>query len=306
MLWKRVAWIAGGLVVVLFVMWRVSCNCAIQSPPQAIQTASQGQAAVAASGAQNPATAPAAKSPAQYPSTDQVLESDFGAFICWTASEYPGDLPVLVAFFAAVVGWFSANYFTARVKRIDATLEFNKRFHELIERQDALNRKYEEDKIRLEEEGNRNPRDPLKLKAAKNSLKCSEKEGVAWWWEFFDLLLHEFDFWHQNLVTRVRFLEWMVWRWADSHPKDGTPLWTTCGIGYIEGWELWRTHPAHGSRLIGLLEEIHAARHPRNVPQIVAKYRRRSWIDDDVKKENIRLEPGRYRDLAGKTTFVVT
>ncbi len=200
-------------------MWRVSCNCAIQSPPQAIQTASQGQAAVAASGAQNPATAPAAKSPAQYPSTDQVLELDFGAFICWTASEYPGDLPVLVAFFAAVVGWFSANYFTARVKRIDATLEFNKRFHELIERQDALNRKYEEDKIRLEEEGNRNPRDPLKLKAAKNSLKCSEKEGVAWWWEFFDLLLHEFDFWHQNLVTRVRFLEWMVWRWADSASK---------------------------------------------------------------------------------------
>lgn len=303
MSWTRAAWIAGLFVVAVFFIWRVSCNCAIQPPPQTIQSASQGQAGPAALSAQNTVTAPATKSPAQYPGTEQVLESDIGALLCWADNEYPGDLPILTALFAAVIAWWSAYYFTGRVKRIDATLDFSKRFHELIQRQDALNRKYAEDQIKLEEERSRNPPDRFKLMAVESSLKCCEKESVAWWWQFFDLVLHEFDFWRRGLVREERFDEWMMWRWHDAHPKADMAPWTTGGIGYMDGWRIWRSHPAHGNRLIDLLDEIHKARNPKEVPAIVAKYRQR--LRDDVARDNIKIEPGEYLELATNQRFTV-
>ena len=49
----------------------------------------------------------------------------------------------------------------------------------------------------------------------------------------------------------------MVWRWHDFCPEPGRKS-KTCGVDYQEDWAKWKVHPAHGRRLIDLIEEIHA------------------------------------------------
>jgi hypothetical protein len=152
---------------------------------------------------------------------------------------WPDDASIIGATVAGLAAWLIAHFYTKRLKRVEATLEFSRRFHELIQRQCVLNRKFAEDR------------------RSRNSLPEIDKQDAdAWWWSFFDLLLYEFYFWQQGLIRNERFLEWMVWRWHDAHPKPGK-AWETCGVGYKQGWEDWQVHPAHGSRLIALLDEIH-------------------------------------------------
>jgi hypothetical protein len=159
---------------------------------------------------------------------------------CISPLIWPGAAPILGAIVAGFAAWLIAHYYTKRLKRIESTLEFSKRFHELIQQQLALNRKQAEDK-----------------REEKSLPAIEEKEAYAWWWQFFDLLLYEFDFWRRGLVRDQRFMEWIVWRWHDAYPKQGSE-WTTCGVSYMQGWKRWRDHPAHSSDLIKLIDQIHA------------------------------------------------
>jgi hypothetical protein len=186
---------------------------------------------------------------------------------------WPDDASIIGAMIAGLAAWLIAHVYTKRLKRIEATLEFSRRFHELIQQQCVLNRKCAEDR------------------RSNNSLPVIEKqEADAWWWRFFDLLLYEFYFWQRGLIRNERFIEWMVWRWHDDHPKPGEE-WKTCGVDYKDGWANWRLHPAHGSRLITLLDEIHRIpdrndgepdkKHEENVKKkvraIVNRHRPRWW-----------------------------
>jgi hypothetical protein len=159
-------------------------------------------------------------------------------------SWWPADAPIIGgwggALLAGLFAIFIAQRYTKQLKQIEATLEFSKRFHELIQQQCVLNRKYMEDQ-----------------RDGKSLPESEEKDGQAWWWRFFDLLLYEYDFYQQGLVRKVRFEEWMIWRWYDSHRESGQE-WRTCGIDYLSGWKNWKIHPAHGPRLIELLDQIHA------------------------------------------------
>lgn len=99
---------------------------------------------------------------------------------------------LLSASISACVLFIIAAHYTTRFKRIDSTLEFSKRFQELLKDQRLLNAAYDRDRLA-------SPALPQ---------TCIEKEdAIAWWWRFFDLLLYEFDFFHQKLVREDRFVE---------------------------------------------------------------------------------------------------
>jgi hypothetical protein len=135
------------------------------------------------------------------------------------------------------VAIFVAEVYTRRIKRIEATLKFTKRFQELIGKQHALNSEFYYD-------ANGNLHDNTPDVLAKNELDA---------WNFlcrvFDLLLNEFNYCRVWLVRKQDFVGWMEWRWYDWEPEKrygkqenrpgGLPEGlTTCGISYQKGWEL--------------------------------------------------------------------
>jgi hypothetical protein len=156
-----------------------------------------------------------------------------------TQGWWPGDAPIFGALVAGIFAFVIAEIYTKRLKQIEATLEFSKRFHELIQQQRVINRRYKEDRTKTG-----------------YISDIDQEDAKAWWWRVFDLMLYEYDFYQKGMVRKKRFEEWMVWRWHDYHPEPGRE-WSTCGIDYKKGFEIWKDHPAHGSRLIDLLEEIH-------------------------------------------------
>ena len=164
----------------------------------------------------------------------------------------PGVAPILAAIIAGCFGWAIAEFYTKRLKQIEATLEFSKRFHELIQQQRVLNRKYDEDR--------------LKGQATSAADAIDKEDADAWWWRFFDLLQYEYDFYQKGMIRKARFEEWMVWRWNAFHPEEGKE-WKTCGIEYREAWATWTERPAQPSRLIKLLTEIHGIGVPPNLTQ---------------------------------------
>jgi hypothetical protein len=143
-----------------------------------------------------------------------------------------------------------------RIKRIESTLEFSKRFQELIRDRRELNRKFSD-----AHKGNKDA----------EPTPAEKDEGLDWWWAFFDLILYEFDFFQRGLVSEERFIEWMRWRWYDFKPKEGEKSWKTSGVTYQEGWHWWSTLSAQGNRLIELLTEIHRAERAEEVPDIVRR-----------------------------------
>jgi hypothetical protein len=165
---------------------------------------------------------------------------------------WPGEAPIIAAIIAGCFAWAIAARYTKRLKQIEATLEFSKRFHELIQQQRVLNRKYDEAR--------------LHCKVAKEVDELDRQDADAWWWGFFDLLQYEYDFYQKGMVRKGRFEEWMVWRWHAFHPEEGKE-WKTCGIEYREAWTAWTKHPAQPSRLIKLLNEIHGIGVPPNLAQ---------------------------------------
>jgi len=152
---------------------------------------------------------------------------------------WPDDASIIGATVAAIAAWLIAHFYTKRLKWVEITLEFSRRFHELIQQQCVLNRKCAEDR----RNGNGLP-------------EIDKQDADAWWWSFFEQLQYEFYFWQGDLIRNERFIEWMVWSWHNAHPKPGEEF-KTGGVDYKQGWENWYDHPAHDSGLINLLNEIH-------------------------------------------------
>jgi hypothetical protein len=135
-------------------------------------------------------------------------------------------------------------YYTKRFSRINATVEFSKRFHELLEQQQKLNNDFTE---------------AHSAEAAPRPTERERNDARAWWWRFFDLLLYEYEFRRHGQVEKARFREWMRWRWYDFNGENGQ-FWNTCGMRYAEGWDFWRTRRAvRDNALITFLEDIHGA-----------------------------------------------
>jgi uncharacterized membrane-anchored protein YhcB (DUF1043 family) len=143
-------------------------------------------------------------------------------------------------------------------KQIESTLEFSRRFGELLQLQGRLNQAY--DRARSTDETRNTP--PTALET---------NEARTWWWLFFDLLLYEYDFFKQDLVWRERFTEWIRWRWYDFKAV-GSDVWQTCGIDYQTGWRSWKEKPANRkNRLTQFLDKVHDAPDIASVERIVAE-----------------------------------
>lgn len=193
--------------------------------------------------ANSPRSANTADSTTQHKSTARLIAAAIasaGAFLKAVIGT-AGVAPILAAIIAGGFAWTIAELFTKRLKQIEASLVFSEQFHELVQKQRALNRKY--DRARL---------NGSVVAAAVDQL--DKQDAEAWWWRFFDLLLYEYDFYQKGMIRKERFEEWMVWRWYDFHAAPGKE-WKTCGIGYHQAWANWKGD--HGSRLIDLLDAIH-------------------------------------------------
>jgi hypothetical protein len=155
---------------------------------------------------------------------------------------------------------FIAKRITLQLKMIDNTLEFSKRFGELLKEQGTLNKTYKTcitDKTPQHEE-------------------AELEEAMVWWWRFFDLMLYEYDFFRNGLLWDARFAMWMVWRWLDYN--DETKTFTTNGMGYRDGWSTWSKKPANvENRFVKFLEQIHKAADRKEVEAIVKSAAPRFW-----------------------------
>jgi hypothetical protein len=164
----------------------------------------------------------------------------------WRAFEkYVNKYSGLGALFAAMISgivvlWVARRY-TKRIKQIDATLEFSRRFHELIQQQVELNHAYFD--RRRWENWPPNQRELL--------------DARAWWWRFFDLVLYEFDFYQSGFLRKERFTEWMKWRWLEARDPDS---FFVSGMNYNQGWDHWRlSAPNQDNRLVKFLNQVHQA-----------------------------------------------
>jgi hypothetical protein len=163
-----------------------------------------------------------------------------------------------------------ANRYTKGLKRTDATLEFSKRYHELVLEAGEINKNYSD---------------------RKHEAYLLMDPGVRWWVRFFDLMLFQYHFYRHGLVMKDTFVEWMWWRrfdWTDERPRKKV----VAGMTYSEGWTYYRDLPAHAdSPLTPFLESIHRAKNINTVRRIVvwhkfpSSFRRvgkwitRRWID---------------------------
>jgi hypothetical protein len=167
---------------------------------------------------------------------------------------YAGFGAALSAIIGGLAVWYIAHRYTLRLKMFDSTLEFSKRFGDMVERQSRLNRAYAD------------------ARAANPSLPATNierEEARAWWWHFFDLVLFEYDFFKQGLLWDERFARWMRWRWHEYN-ATGADIWRTNGMDYREGWDDWKNRRANqGHRLIAFLDEIHAAADEDEVARLV-------------------------------------
>lgn len=158
---------------------------------------------------------------------------------------WPGDASIIAAILAGLGAWLIAHFYTKRLKRVEVTLEFSRRFHELIQQRCVLNRKCAEDQ-----------------QSGISLPEIDKQNADAWWSSFFEQLQYEIYLWQGGFIRDERFIEWMVWSWHDANPKlgkefEGFKELKTCGVNYMHGWKNWRNQPAHDSGLIELLDEIH-------------------------------------------------
>ena len=119
-----------------------------------------------------------------------------------------------------------AELYTKRLKRVDATLEFSKRYHDLMI-----------DRAKLNEES---PNDG--------------DAGYYWWQRFFDLMLFQFHFYQYSLLIEELFDEWMWWR----HIEYGGQSKDAAGVTYKQGWESYKSRSViMDNPLIPFLDQIH-------------------------------------------------
>lgn len=156
------------------------------------------------------------------------------------------------ALVAGLFALFIARRITLYLKMIDNTLEFSKRFGELLKEQGALNKAY---KTGITDK-------------TPQHIEADLEEAKVWWWTFFDLMLYEYDFFRQGLLWDERFTMWMIWRWHDYN--DATTTFTTNGMGYREGWSTWSERiPNIENRFVMFLTQIHKAADRKQVEKIV-------------------------------------
>jgi hypothetical protein len=159
---------------------------------------------------------------------------------------------IVAAMVSGAVVFIVARKYTKRIKQIDSTLEFSRRFHELMQQQRDLNRRYA-----TQAKATQPPTD--------GNIEVADAE--MWWWRFFDLILYEFDFYQSGFLRKERFNEWMLWRWYDAQHPDQLSV---CGMNYRDGWAYWTAHsPNQRNRLVRFLETIHAAHSSEAVTAIV-------------------------------------
>jgi hypothetical protein len=167
---------------------------------------------------------------------------------------------------AAIGAWvvrLVAKHFTWRLKMIESTLEFSKRFGELIKEQSNLNQAY------------------AKARTTQTQISpptnLETDEALVWWWRFYNLVLYEYDFFRQGLVWDERFIQWMKWRWYEFNAQ-GKDIWKTNGMDYREGWKAWKERPANkNNRLIIFLDRVHAAKDVNEVVDIVRESSPKWW-----------------------------
>jgi hypothetical protein len=165
---------------------------------------------------------------------------------------FPSLVTLLPAILGALAGAtvtstivvYVAKRYTKRMRMIESTLEFSKRFGELINEQTELNNGFLESRSSDQ-------------KASMLPSPRETNDAKAWWWRFFDLMVYEYDFFMEGLLWDERFAEWMRWRWYEYNAK-GAELWKTCGIDYLQGWNMWKTRSANSNnRLIPFFDHIH-------------------------------------------------
>lgn len=197
----------------------------------------------------------------------------FAVYIC----HYPGLGPllgsVLVAVIAVIGAFGAPRIFTNRIKRIEATLEFSRRFQELLKMQHELNREFY-----FSKSGDRCDHPPVSPKDQENAK--------ALYVRFFDLMLNELKFFSWGLVDRDTFNEWMAWRWYDWEPKRNRRRRSalasagleTCGVSYRVGWRAWMNRPViRRNPLVPFLNQVHRARDESEIRRI-ARWYGPSWF----------------------------
>jgi hypothetical protein len=145
-----------------------------------------------------------------------------------------------------------ANRYAKRVKRVDATLEFSKRYRDLIAEGAKLNDTY----------------------VKKSSPTAIDQEpGREWWVRFFDLMQFEYRFYRHGLILPEMFAQWMWWRHFDytgerSHQK------LVAGIDYPTGWKHYQSLPAlKDDPYIQFMELVHAASSRRMLRKVLRWHR---------------------------------
>jgi hypothetical protein len=162
-----------------------------------------------------------------------------------------------------------ARVYTGRVKRIEATLEFSRRYHGLLEQHRELNDSFYYDATGA---------------VIANPVITPKQDSNAWgfFYELFDLLLHEFNFYRQGLVEKHAFIEWMKWRWYDWDPNRAPAgpgrHFETCGISYRDAWVRWRAVPAVSNNLfVAFLNSVHDRASENAVTPFVRRYAPKTW-----------------------------
>jgi hypothetical protein len=173
----------------------------------------------------------------------KAIWSWLGHFLGWHAfSSYmhkKGTAPIFGALITATAALIIAQIYTKRFKRVDATLDFMRRFGELLKQQHDLNKEYD---------------------FFQSTIK-DRIEGYAFFDRFFAEMLNEFRFFEEGLIKPDTFLEWTTWRWHDYRDDLGTTIPRTRGVSYREGWERWLKRPVlrdyKNEGFIRFLNEIH-------------------------------------------------
>jgi hypothetical protein len=176
------------------------------------------------------------------------------------------------ALLAGLLGWYLARKFTLRVKMVESTLEFSKRYGDAMNLRSELNA-------------------ALAVATPAQPFHNQTDSATNWWIQFFDLMLYEFDFFRQGLIWDERFAQWMKWRWNDFQ-EDGkaraaippTKSWDTLGMSYLDGWKVWSTRaPNNNNRLVNFLDTVHRASSFQEVERLVAAISPRLWSKHHLK-----------------------
>jgi hypothetical protein len=152
-----------------------------------------------------------------------------------------------------------AQFYTKRIKSVDATLEFSQRFHNLHAEQRKLN-------IDAERQSTNNLDDlePITMITAQ-----------SWWLRFFDLMQFQYHFFCHGLIIDEIFEEWMRWRHKEMKNQDPFKR-NVGGISYPDGWAYWKytqTIAEQNSPFVNFLNEIHEIKDVNLVSKIARKHK---------------------------------